>query len=368
MNQRFVRNAVMLALPSVALCAAGIYFLMREAPKIVRTQKAEITREYRVTAEALVTNRNGAVLMDVREKGWRQVSKIDRKFPWGFVPRGPGRVFVWIEDPEKRVHGREVAEIVDRTALWLYGGVSAVLAISLGMSLFGILQMYRHDRARDEFLAATVHDLRTPLVALRGAVKRTVKQLGDGTSGLEDAERTAEHLLRIIRNAADFLKLGGKRRPPETAVFDLVAEIRETYALFSEEFAEEKSGPVSFSLPPTLPVVADPTLARQILWNLFANEAKYAAPHGRIAVEARLPSAGPAVVEFVDNGPGMTPRQLRRAFDRYYRASGLHACGKGGFGIGLSISREFARAMGGNLSVRANTPRGCIFRWEVKRG
>ena len=66
-------------------------------------------------------------------------------------------------------------------------------------------------------------------------------------------------------------------------------------------------------------------------------------------------------VEFADEGPGMTPRQMRRAFDRYYRARTVLESGKGGFGIGLCTAREFARAMGGDLTVRANEPKGCVF-------
>ena len=52
---------------------------------------------------------------------------------------------------------------------------------------------------------------------------------------------------------------------------------------------------------------------------------------------------------------------MRRAFDRYYRARTALESGKGGFGIGLCTAREFARDMGGNLAVRRNEPRGCIF-------
>ena len=57
----------------------------------------------------------------------------------------------------------------------------------------------------------------------------------------------------------------------------------------------------------------------------------------------------------------MTPRQMRRAFDRYYRARTALESGKGGFGIGLCTAREFARAMGGDLALRPNVPRGCVF-------
>lgn len=98
----------------------------------------------------------------------------------------------------------------------------------------------------------------------------------------------------------------------------------------------------------------------QILWNLFGNDLKYAAPYGKVTV--RFAADEKFVrVEFIDEGQGMTPRQMKRAFDRYYRAQTVLESGKGGFGIGLCTAREFARAMGGDLTVRANQPKGCIF-------
>ena len=72
-------------------------------------------------------------------------------------------------------------------------------------------------------------------------------------------------------------------------------------------------------------------------------------------------------VEVSDEGPGMEPRQMKRAFDRYWRAATALQSGKGGFGIGLCTAREFARAMGGDLSVRANVPRGCVFSLALPR-
>ena len=107
-------------------------------------------------------------------------------------------------------------------------------------------------------------------------------------------------------------------------------------------------------------VKADETMTLQILWNLFGNDLKYAAPYGKVSVRFRNEGKS-AVVEFVDEGPGMSKQQMRKAFDRYYRAKTVLESGKGGFGIGLCTAREFARAMGGDLTVRANAPAGCIF-------
>ena len=131
--------------------------------------------------------------------------------------------------------------------------------------------------------------------------------------------------------------------------------------MFAEDYRDIFDGSdVEIALEGNVRAFADETMVLQILWNLFGNDLKYAAPHGRVAV--RLFRRGSfAVAEFSDEGQGMTRRQMRRAFDRYYRAKTALESGKGGFGIGLCTSRDFARAMGGDLTVRRNEPKGCIF-------
>ena len=74
-----------------------------------------------------------------------------------------------------------------------------------------------------------------------------------------------------------------------------------------------------------------------------------------------------AFADFIDEGQGMTARQMKKAFSRYYRARTVLESGKGGFGIGLCTAREFARAMGGDLTVRANRPKGCIFTLKLPK-
>ena len=107
-------------------------------------------------------------------------------------------------------------------------------------------------------------------------------------------------------------------------------------------------------------VWADETLTVQVLWNLLNNDLKYAAPFGRVRVEIRREGTF-VKVAFIDEGKGMSAREMSRAFDRYYRAQPVLKSGKGGFGIGLCTAREFAEAMGGALTVSANEPHGCIF-------
>ena len=353
MTSRFSAYIPLIALPVLAFCALGVYFLVDKAPKIISAEKASVTRSYRDIAEAMVTNGVSGAVAVVREKGWRQISRIDKRFPWGVVEREPGRVLVWVEREDRSVVGSERAVIPDRTAFWIYGGFGFAMFFVTIVAVVGIVLVSRYERERESFLAGMVHDLNNPLSAMRGLVR----------TDPDYAVGVCDSMIRMVRNAQDFLGLGRRRRL-DVVRLDLVPLIRESYRMFEECFVDDESGAVEFDLPEVLEVYADVTECRQILWNLFSNAAKYAAPYGPVKVTASF-RGKTAAVEFADSGMGMTPRQMRRAFDRFYRAAGLFECGKGGFGIGLYTSRASARRMGGDLTVRVNTPKGCVFRWTL---
>ena len=355
MKSSFSVYIILIALPVLAFCALGVYFLADKAPKLINAEKGEITKQYREVAEAMITNGVPGASAVSREKGWRQTSKIDKKFPWGVVERENGRILVWLEREDKSVVGIEQDAIVDHTALWIYGGFGFAMFFVVVVAFAGIVLLLRYDRERESFLAGMIHDLNNPLAAVRGLVR----------SDPEYAVGVCDSMIRMVRNAQDYLGLG-RRRDLAATTFDLVPVILESYRLFEDCFTEDESGPVAFDLPESLPVTSDPQEVRQILWNLFSNAAKYAAPYGPVKVSA-FDRDGSVVVEFRDEGIGMTPRQMRRAFGRFYRASGLHECGKGGFGIGLYTSRDSARRMGGDLTVRSNIPKGCIFAFTLLR-
>ena len=355
MKSRFDSYIFLIALPVVAFVLLGVCFLFDKAPKLIRAERREITEAYRETAELIVTNSAAANWRGEREKGWRQISKLDRKFPWGVVERGGGVVLVWVEGvadgtaDDRLLAGIERGRLDDFAALWIYGGFGFAMGFVLLVAVAGIFLLKRYDREREAFLAGMIHDLRNPLVAIRGIAERDPGY----------AAELADAMLMMVRNAQDFLGLGG-RRAVKSESLDLVPLLRGTYRMFADDFEEEKSGAVEFALPDRLAVAGDPDAVRRILWNLFSNAAKYSAPYG--AVKVRAFALGRfAKVEFSDRGRGMTPRQRRRAFDRFFRAGGLHEAGKGGFGLGLPTARDAARRMGGDLTLAPNLPSGCVF-------
>ncbi len=329
---------------------------------LTKNEETRVTQTYREWAAEMLNASDAekaAWLKPARGKGeaWHKNLKVNRHY-WGTVPVDGERVLLWVMAEETTsesdaVYARETEKLtpIDFRALVRWGGLLLFVLLSASTAL-GIRSAYVYAKSRDDFMAAAVHDLNTPLVGLRFLIGRDD----------DEARVLNERLIRLVVNVKDFLRLGGRRKKPAAEAVDLRKAFNEAYALFREDFRDALSGAdVALDVPTDLPkVAADELLVVQIIWNLLGNELKYAAPYGSVA--ASLQTRG-AFVELIvrDEGRGLTSREMKRVFKRYYRARGGMASGKGGFGIGLSTSREFARAMGGDLSVRANVPRGCLF-------
>ena len=358
-NWRVALFSFLICLPAVLVVAAGAWLIFDNVPRAIRNEPSRIGKEYRDIAEDLIAHPEKAEHRGPRVAGWRQVSRING-VPWGYVVNGD-RTTVWFKSGEKEWRWTEIDAITPFPyALVFYfgGGVAALVLAFLTAMTLGSFR--RFDRERDDFVAAAAHDLTTPIVAMRRLIGRND----------EEAKRLNERMSLVVGNLKDFLRLGGKRREPVVSRFDIVALAHEAYALFEGDYEDAESGAVNFDLTRLdggiAEVAADETMALQILWNLFGNNLKYAAPYGKVGVRFFVEDDA-VIVEFADEGMGMTSVQMRRAFDRYYRAKTVLETGKGGFGIGLCTSREFARSMGGELSVRANEPKGCVFTLRLPR-
>ena len=332
------------------LVGAVAYFLIDKVPEFERNEQRRVLQEYREkTVEA--KEKGEGEEFDFEKSGLKRGDLRITKEPWG-----SGRDFIWYFRGGKvyRLQVEPVEGFDFRTVFYSIGVLISLLFIA--MTVFGVRYFWKFVKSRDDFLAATAHDLTTPLVGMRMMIGRAD----------DEAKRLNERMILIVNNIKDFLKLGGKRRKPDLKPVDIVALTKEAYQLFAADYEDSEGGEVEFETEragrPFSPVkaVADEAMTLQILWNLFGNNLKYAAPYGKVTVRFAQ-EAGFIRVEFVDEGQGMTPQQMKKAFDRYYRARTVLESGKGGFGIGLCTAREFARAMGGDLTVRANTPKGCVF-------
>lgn len=346
---RFALQITLLSLPCFVALGLGAFFLFNEVPRLVENEHERVRLAYR--CEALeIKNNPSAYERKKRTSKWRIAGKM-APGRWGFAAGSePGRMTVWYGEGDD-VGCTEVEEITPRNYFlicWVIG--PSVLFIIVLLEFFCIRYFLDYVLTREDFLAATAHDLATPLAGLRYALK----------VNRQDAPVIVERMTRLVENLKEFLRLGGRKPPPCLETFDITEAFASAYALFRDDYEAEESGAVELSGESSVMVMADRTLVEQIFWNLLGNELKYAAPYSKVRVSFSV-SGTSAIAEVSDEGPGMTRRQMRKAFDRYYRAKTVMQSGKGGFGIGLCNSYEAAVSMNGSLSVRANVPCGCIF-------
>ena len=360
---KLILYSVLICLPALLLIGVGGCLIAVNVPRWIRGESGRIGREYREIAEDFIAHPGRASYVGERRVGWRQERRKINGVTWGaevgFDKEGR-RTRIWFKSGEAEWRAVEIATV--RPFPYgpvFYGGGSLVALALAWLSALAVLYFIRFMRERDDFLAATAHDLTTPLVGMRMMIGRCD----------DEAKRLNERMILIVNNIKDFLRLGERRRP-DLRPLDAVALCKEAYRLFAADYEDSEGGAVAFDCSrlqsAAVEARADETMTLQILWNLFGNDLKYAAPYGKVTVRFSDEN-GLVRVEFADEGQGMTPRQMRRAFDRYYRARTVLQSGKGGFGIGLCTSREFARAMGGELSVRANAPSGCVFTLTLPR-
>jgi signal transduction histidine kinase/DNA-binding NarL/FixJ family response regulator len=222
-------------------------------------------------------------------------------------------------------------------------------------------------RAKSEFLANMSHEFRTPLNGILGYTQllaRDASMTAEQVDALHAVGRCGEHLLTLINDVLDLARIEAGRMEADLVSFDL-DEVLRTVSDVARIRALQGGLAYAFETSTPLPrhVSADERKLRQILLNLLGNAVKFTT---RGAVRLRV-SATPLandhsrlVFEVEDSGPGIPAAQLERIFEPFHQLSQAgHAVE--GSGLGLSISRNLARLMGGEITVRSTPGQGSTF-------
>jgi signal transduction histidine kinase/ActR/RegA family two-component response regulator len=220
----------------------------------------------------------------------------------------------------------------------------------------------RSSAVKSQFLATMSHEMRTPLHGILGVTRllrseRLDDAAASRTHRIEMIERTGEHLLSLINDVLDYSKIEGGHLRVETADFDLSALI-ESVTDLARVAAAEKGLALMLDTDTASPcwVRTDASRLRQVLLNLTGNAVKFT-EHGSVHLRLRRGAAGDTRIEVTDTGPGIAPDQHEQVFDSFHQSDGSFGRKHGGTGLGLTISRELARALGGDL-VCTDAPDG----------
>lgn len=227
-----------------------------------------------------------------------------------------------------------------------------------------------HARTSEErmrrFITDASHELRTPLTTIRGFAElyrqgaaRDVELL---MSRIESESRRmgllVEDLLLLARLDA--------QRPLERRPVDLL--VLATDAVHdARAIAPHRTIALEvFDGPGTPEVLGDEARLRQVLNNLVTNALQHTPESADVTVRVGT-DADAAVLEVVDQGPGMTERDAQRVFERFYRADSSRTRASGGTGLGLPIVDSLVKAHGGTVAVSTVPGKGCCFRVMVPR-
>lgn len=200
------------------------------------------------------------------------------------------------------------------------------------------------------FSADAAHELKTPLMVLQGELEQALQEAEDGSreqrvySGLLEEVQRLKSIIRklLLLSLADAGRLELTLKP-----LDLTAAV-ETLLEDSEVLAPDLK--VSCEAERGVWVDADAELLGQVLHNLAANAIKYNRPGGRVHYRLQQ-RARLARLTVTNTGAGIPPEDAGRVFQRFYRASRARDRAADGVGLGLSLSREIARAHGGDLAL-----------------
>jgi signal transduction histidine kinase len=229
--------------------------------------------------------------------------------------------------------------------------------------------LLRATEARARLLRGFTHDLKNPLSAsvlhaqlleaevfgpLPERQRRAVDQIG---TSIGQAIRLVDDLLELSRAESNLITLTLETIDPGEVVHDVVAAIPAGSRPRIEVQVAD----------PRARIRGDVRRIRQVLDNLVGNAVKYTPPEGMVTVRVtragRRPSGLPGAwvtIEVEDNGPGIPTEMHERVFEEFVRLPGT-AKTTGGSGIGLTISRQLARAMGGEITLASEVGRGSTF-------
>jgi signal transduction histidine kinase len=238
----------------------------------------------------------------------------------------------------------------------------AQLANSFNEMAESLTQM---ERARRNQTADIAHELRTPLTVLQG----TLEAMLDGVYSTDSENlraalsqtRTLSRLIEDLRLVA--LADAGKLHL-EKDCLDLEAFLSEVVEAYQPQAKEHRIGLV-LEMYPTLPTVCvDRDRLAQVMGNLLSNSLHHVRQGGHIRVETKR-EGDEAVVSVIDDGPGVSPGDLPRVFERFWRADPARRRATGGSGLGLSIARYIVQAHGGHIWAEPTPGGGLTVRFSL---
>ncbi|WP_245718097.1 HAMP domain-containing sensor histidine kinase [Nocardia miyunensis] len=259
-----------------------------------------------------------------------------------------------------------------------------LLSQSLNSMLTQIQQAFAATEASEEaarrseakmrrFVADASHELRTPLTTIQGFAELYRQgAVPDSELFMDRIEREAKRMSLLVEDLLMLARLDAQR-PLERREVDLLAIASDTVhnlrAVDATRHPDGPPRPIDLEIRSgegTLEVSGDEARLRQVLGNLAGNALVHTPPGTPVTVRL-TPAEHEVLLEVVDTGPGLPPKEAERIFERFYRTDTSRSRDSGGTGLGLSIVQALVASHGGTVSVNSTVGEGTTFTVRLPR-
>lgn len=224
------------------------------------------------------------------------------------------------------------------------------------------------DKMKDEFISVASHELRTPMTAIKGLIS----MIFEGDYGqinpqlkepLSDIASSTERLINLVNDMLDVSRIESGRAKYSLTEVNIADLVQEIISLLTP-IASQKQIQLRFNGQNARVIQADANKVKQILSNLIGNSLKFT-DRGFIEVILTIHDQL-LLVSVRDTGMGIKPEDQKKLFSKFQQITDAQAGRPVGTGLGLYISREFARKMGGDLWISFSAPaQGSVFTLSV---
>lgn len=225
-------------------------------------------------------------------------------------------------------------------------------------------EVERASQMQQEILANVSHDLRTPLTLIRGYAETIRDLTGENAEKRNDQLNIiideTSRLSSLVNSVMELSRVRSGSQRPQLVEFDmaqLCSEVAERY----EAVCIQNGWTLDVQTDRECPVQADPAMLERVLHNLLGNASHHLGSDGWFGLRC-IPVSGGCRVEVQDHGPGISPADLPRIFDRYYRSRS--DSGKTGTGLGLSITKAILQSHNADFGAESEPGKGATF-WFV---
>ncbi|MCQ9207262.1 MAG: ATP-binding protein [Omnitrophica bacterium] len=317
------------------------------------------------------------------KRGWNKVlvKVSDTWGAWGFYfrilgPRGNTAEDL-IYDPEKNENRRKKMSgaFIKRKrlkvtgTLLIYTGALFIFVVGLSFMISNIVNRIEINRMKEDFISSVSHELKTPIAAIKifaeTLKRRGIKEEKEKQEYYGMIIKESDRLTGFINKVLNFSRLEKGGEIFEFKNTDIVRLARDAAEIYKSEVQDEKLEVRLDAKKDSIFAKIDRDAVLQVILNLIDNAYKYSGEKKDITITVNE-SGGKAFIEVIDKGPGIASDDLKKIFDKFYRAKRADGKGKKGSGLGLAFSKGVVTAHGGKISVESKLGKGSRFTITLK--